>query len=431
MRLINASTLELVSWFGHDPPNYAILSHNWGREEVSLQDLEKPHLVASRLGYQKIQAFCRLCVEKGIEWAWVDTCCIDKTSSVELSEAINSMFKWYSRASICVAYLSDLEVSTINSTASLAHCVWFQRSWTLQELLAPRKVEFYNGSWHQIGNKTTLHPYITAVTGIDRRFLLSAQAIGLACAAQKMSWASKRKATREEDVAYCLLGLFQINMPLLYGEGGTRAFIRLQEEIIKISADHSIFAWFANAKCTWQTDTALQWCSSGLLAPSPAFFAESGRIRRNIGTTQEDVELLQLRSRQPFQMTNRGLQIELPILESTCTDYPCDKRRPSCILALLNCSIPGKKDVYMAIHLRKREFAMFVEGDMWQVSDSDFERVHLNKTEQVTYEKAITADLKQLFVRVGTPTWFEAVSMHSLDRRIQELEQNNDGSGQG
>jgi hypothetical protein len=166
---------------------------------------------------------------------------------------------------------------------------WFKRGWTLQELLAPPTMIFFDEGWVEIGTKVGLRTLISSITGIGNLFSFKN-----ACVAQKMSWASKRKTTRPEDMAYCLMGLFKVNMPLLYGEGG-KAFYRLQLEIIKESDDQSIFAW-----CEDEWPISLE---SGLLARSPAAFKDSGNIE-SVHRTRAS----------PYAMTNQGLQITLPLV---------------------------------------------------------------------------------------------------------------------
>jgi len=241
MRLLNTSTYELRE-FVRDVPHYAILSHTWGEEEVTYQDMvNKRGLdeISRKQGYPKLDGFCKEAARHGFRWVWMDTCCIDKSSSAELSEAINSMFRWYRDAFLCYVYLSDFlapQASKIRFSDSGARCRWFRRSWTLQELLAPENVVFYDQDWRDIGTKRSLADDIAIITGINRKLLSSEAEIDDYSVAQKMSWASQRDATRVEDMAYSLLGLFSINMPLLYGEG-SRSFARLQEEIIKTSTD--------------------------------------------------------------------------------------------------------------------------------------------------------------------------------------------------
>lgn len=169
-------------------------------------------------------------------------CCIDKRSSSELSEAINSMYKWYRNSAVCYAFLGDVDPPSrlrVNRD-QFKNSRWFTRGWTLQELLAPLDLRFYSHDWSLLGDREKLADLVTEVTGIERRFVLYGPTG--ASAAKKMSWAALRKTTRTEDIAYCLMGLFGINMPLLYGEA-EKAFIRLQQEVARATGDHSIFAW--------------------------------------------------------------------------------------------------------------------------------------------------------------------------------------------
>jgi hypothetical protein len=174
-----------------------------------------------------------------IDYAWIDTCCIDKTCSAELNEAINSMFKWYEQALMCYAFLSDLAPGAELEEA-LADCRWFTRGWCLQELLAPNEVIFFDRQWTAVGTRFKLKDLISKITRIDEHVLIDSQRMYELPIARRMSWAARRHTTRVEDQAYCLLGLFEVNMPMLYGEGD-RAFLRLQEEVIKRSSDLSIF----------------------------------------------------------------------------------------------------------------------------------------------------------------------------------------------
>ena len=263
MRLLNTSTFELREFFDEHIPGYAILSHTWGREEVTLQDLAKAD-AKEKAGYAKITGCCKLAASDGLEWVWIDTCCIDKTSSAELSEAINSMYLWYQNAEVCYAYLSDLPHDDKSVARNFSQSRWFTRGWTLQELVAPHSVVFYDRDWTEIGTKWSLKERITRATGIRAEDMVNPRR---ACIAAKMSWAANRKTSRIEDTVYCLLGLFELNIPLLYGEG-ERAFMRLQHEILQvIDDDETIFAWIGNG---------LE--SSGMLARSPNAFASSGGI---------------------------------------------------------------------------------------------------------------------------------------------------------
>ncbi|KAF2648911.1 HET-domain-containing protein [Lophiostoma macrostomum CBS 122681] len=243
MHLLNVQTLKLEPHIGARVPKYAILSHTWGKEEVTFADIQNPTSPAttSLAGFDKIRKTCERAITDGYEYAWVDTCCIDKSSSAELSEAINSMFEWYCDASVCYAYLGD--VSETSFEEDFPRSRWFTRGWTLQELIGPRNVRFFDQQWRQLGTKRDHVDKIADVTGIDRLALTSSSSfLHLHCVAKRMSWASNRETTRTEDMAYCLLGIFGVNMPLLYGEG-RRAFYRLQEEILKNHSDDSILAW--------------------------------------------------------------------------------------------------------------------------------------------------------------------------------------------
>ncbi len=295
MRLLHASRGEIKSFIVDDEiPPFAILSHSWGEEEISFQDWrDTPTAELSlRKGYLKIRYCCEQALRDGLEWVWVDTCCIDKTSSAELSESINSMFRWYSNSKICYAYLSDVSRNDSQSMfdSEFSKSRWFTRGWTLQELIAPAVVIFYSKDWDLLGSKSGLWGLIHSTTLIEPKFLDGAN-LHLASVAKIMSWAAHRKTSRIEDVAYSLLGLFDINMPLIYGEG-RKAFRRLQEEIIKTrSEDHSIFAWgtIVPRPSTEVTDPgqlsgtkAIPWTESkgllGLLAESPKDFASSGKF---------------------------------------------------------------------------------------------------------------------------------------------------------
>jgi hypothetical protein len=247
-RLINTTTLKLELFTGQNIPKYAILSHTWGDEEILCGEMmsingQSSHVATRKSGYLKIRGMCEKARSRGFEYAWVDTCCIDKSSSAELSEAINSMFQWYRRADVCLVYLSDLSPNA-DIDDCMPRCRWFTRGWCLQELIAPRIVSFYNNFWQHIGDKSTprLKALISRITKIDQTVLSDVTILPTLSVAQRMSWASQRVTSRPEDIAYCLLGIFEINMPMLYGEG-EKAFHRLQEEIIKRSNDLSIFAW--------------------------------------------------------------------------------------------------------------------------------------------------------------------------------------------
>ncbi|KAG4429842.1 hypothetical protein IFR05_014674 [Cadophora sp. M221] len=240
LQLNNDSDISLIEFFEDDIPEYAILSHRWESGEVTFKDLIDG-TGEGKAGYGKIQ----FCGEQArcdkLEYFWVDTCCIDKSSSAELSEAINSMFRWYQKAVRCYVYLSDVSTGDRKASDTFAECTWefafraskwFTRGWTLQELLAPRLVEFYSREGKSLGNKTILEQQIHEITGVPatalRQYSFSQFDID-----ERFSWAKSRQTTRGEDKAYSLLGIFDVQMPLLYGEGEVKAFQRLREAIDK------------------------------------------------------------------------------------------------------------------------------------------------------------------------------------------------------
>jgi hypothetical protein len=273
MYLIDTSTLKLV-WFSEKIPPYAILSHTWGLEEVTFVDFRDVSDIKAKAGFYKIKQTCEQAHEDGLSYAWVDTCCINKESSAELSEALNCMFKWYRDAAICYAYIEDLSEKIelpVTNPSLVEGCKWFSRGWTLQELLAPRDIIFFGARWAKIGRKVELKGILEQVTGIPGTVLDQSKFLDQVSVADRMNWAANRQTCREEDVAYCLMGIFDVNMPMMYGEG-RKAFIRLQEEIIKQTQDDSIFAWRASQQ------SASEAPYRGLLASSPKEFASEDSI---------------------------------------------------------------------------------------------------------------------------------------------------------
>ena len=283
MRLINVESSKIETFsFGSIPP-YAILSHTWGVEEVSFEEYTNEAYQNEQIqlytGYWKIDALCSQAHADGLEYAWIDTCCIDKSSSLELSEAINSMYRWYQRAHICYAYLADtsaaspgLEGGVADQEAELAKARWFTRGWTLQELIAPRQVQFYDKDWRYLGNRTSLQGALARITGIDESILAGTASVQSVSVATRMTWAAGRNTTRVEDLAYSLLGLFDLNMPLLYGEG-VGAFDRLQEEVLRNSDNDSLLTWqptyASDATRTHETDNYLRSKRTYMFAESP------------------------------------------------------------------------------------------------------------------------------------------------------------------
>ncbi|KAM7187586.1 vegetative incompatibility protein HET-E-1 [Rhypophila sp. PSN 637] len=276
MRLLlapdNTHPIQTEEFIGDGIPKYAILSHTWGTEEVSLQEFSSPSAsTGSKSGLDKIRTTSSKAKERdGLEYTWVDTCCIDKTSSAELTEAINSMYAWYAGAEVCYAYLSDLDPGADLETA-LPQCKWFTRGWTLQELVAPRHVIFFDRDWNEIGNKNELSNLLYCITNIPVELLQSTTRLEHYSVARRMSWAARRKTTRIEDLAYCLLGIFEVNLALIYGEG-KRAFKRLQEAIVLSAADRSVFMWTENR------GNAPTQLLVPIFAEEPCQFADCGNI---------------------------------------------------------------------------------------------------------------------------------------------------------
>ena len=242
MRLLerhNDGEFSLVEHFGDAKPPYAILSHTWGAEEVTFKDIIDG-TGKSKVGYEKI-LFCGECARNdSLQYFWVDTCCIDKANSTELQEAINSMFSWYREATKCYVYLSDVSAIRFDGDDQLSRKTWelefsasrwFTRGWTLQELIAPRTLEFFSKERCPLGDKNTLELAIHGITAIPVEALRRVRPLHEFSVDERMSWAKERKTTRQEDAAYCLLGIFDIHMPLIYGEGRKKALIRLRKEI--------------------------------------------------------------------------------------------------------------------------------------------------------------------------------------------------------
>ncbi|OTA93523.1 hypothetical protein M434DRAFT_385680 [Hypoxylon sp. CO27-5] len=310
MRLLNSKTLELVGFEGDACVKYAILSHTWADEEVSFQDIQKlspeyegsgSSSIQTKKGYAKIQYCARQAQVDGLEYIWVDTCCIDKSSNAELQEAINSMYRWYNKSEICYAYLSDVEPgeSPFKEGSTFRKCRWFTRGWTLQELLAPRTLLFFDREWNKMGSKRELAVLIKDITGIES-FYLFGSSPKEASVAKRMSWASSRSTTRVEDTAYCLLGIFDLYMPMLYGEGET-AFKRLQEKIMKESDDPSILAWGYPGPS--QFGLRGHFSHDGLLARNPSSFGLCADFKTFMLSPITNL----------FAMTQRGMDITLPI----------------------------------------------------------------------------------------------------------------------
>lgn len=262
MRLLNVDTLKIQEFFSGSIPVYAILSHTWAADELSFSDVVNG-LGTAKKGYEKLLYCSQQDKKDGVQYVWMYTCCIDKASSSELSEAINSMFRWYQNAYKCYAYLED-----VSSPYSLLKqgwvsieknqdkkderpgdldqdwkeefrgARWWTRGWTLQELLAPKSVLFFSKEWVQLGDKESLQDEIQNITGIDRK-ALQGHPLSNYSAKEVLSWAKQRQCTRVEDKAYCLLGIFDVSIPLIYGERD-RALRRLVKAVAEITDSYKL-----------------------------------------------------------------------------------------------------------------------------------------------------------------------------------------------
>lgn len=323
--------LEVIQKWGQDIPPYAILSHTWSlnpEDEVSFADIQNGTSATKPAEKtRKVRKAIERAKFDGYGFLWIDTCCIDKTSSVELSEAINSMYRYYENAQKCYAFLAD--VSTADFAESFAGSRWWRRGWTLQELLAPTIVEFFSSDWETLGTKTTLRNTISQITGIESEYLAGNLPVQHASIAKRMSWASARQTTREEDLAYCLIGVFEVNMAMLYGEGGQRAFVRLQEEIMRSNEDQSLFAWIKEPG-----DEEGPGGYHGLLADSPKDFKHTGNT----------ISYSELTGHNPSTMTARGLHMTLPLTQ----------KNDLTSIAVLQCPVPGRGyNDWLAIYLKR------------------------------------------------------------------------------
>ncbi|KIK23108.1 hypothetical protein PISMIDRAFT_101099, partial [Pisolithus microcarpus 441] len=267
---------EIFEEPGNCPASYVILSHCWERGEVELVEMrqltsmDEPNRnqVRQRAGYNKIIKSCEQAMKDGCTRIWIDTCCIDRQNQFEFEGAINSMYQWYHKSQKCYAYLSDVEDSfparqdfhKYDKTNGWP--AWFSRGWTLQELIAPKQVEFFNKDWVYIGDKESLAKTLEIITRIPVEVLKKGRIPRHFCAAQIMSWAADRKTTWVEDRAYSLIGLFDVYLPKLYGVG-KNAFQELQVKIIEKYKDQSIFAW--NPKGQFGK-------LGGVLADDPSYF---------------------------------------------------------------------------------------------------------------------------------------------------------------
>ncbi|POS68631.1 HET domain-containing protein [Diaporthe helianthi] len=368
---------------GEQPPPYATLSHVWGEGELTfqdckgLEDITTTYRVTSKKGYAKVAAACERALQDGLAHVWIDTCCIDKSSSAELSEAINSMFRWYEMSQICYALLDDLHDHF--NLRCLRKSKWFTRGWTLQELIAPAEVVFLTAEWQEIGTKSSLANQISRATRIRECILVDGLYAHDTSVAEKISWAAGRRTTREEDHAYSLLGLFDVHMPPIYGEGGPNAFRRLQEQIMRVSTDHTIFTW-------WGQGSSI---TSGILALSPDQFIRSTLHPVEFDFYRQAFNLSQ--AKPESTVTNYGLKMQIPILEIG-PDYP------GYYYAFLAARYLGaaSQDEWATIYLYRQQ-----GGGMRQFTRTSFKGMWLE------HRKIGLEDFHKetIFIRIKVDTW--------------------------
>ncbi|KAI6110692.1 hypothetical protein EDD16DRAFT_1231821 [Pisolithus croceorrhizus] len=276
MYLLNINTQQLEDI--HERRPYAILSHAWRVGETHHFHEIGTENVRIQPGYEKVEMCCELARQDGLDYVWIDTCCADANSSAAHTERTISAYTWYQQAQVCYTYLDDVDGSEDprEGYSTFRRSRWFKRAWTLQELLAPKHVFFFAKDWTMIGTKAGLSNVISGMTGIHKDALEHPERVPSFSIATRMSWAKERTTSKEEDRVYALMGLFGVNLPILYGEGETRTFLKLQNEIIKTTDDQSIFAWCPAAGTSAEAESH----ASGLLAYTFKCFADCGDVQR-------------------------------------------------------------------------------------------------------------------------------------------------------
>ncbi|CAJ2504393.1 Uu.00g117870.m01.CDS01 [Anthostomella pinea] len=308
MRLLHAKTLTLHEFSGGDEiPQYAVLSHTWGApsDEVTRKDLSSwTSWCKRKAGWAKVKGCCRQALTDEIEYVWIDTCCIDRSDPADVAAAVESMWKYYTDARVCYVHLADVQHGTGTSPESpnsdFRRSRWFTRGWTLPELLAPLYVRFYDAAWKYIGAKAELSQTVEDVTGISARILRDPGEVGRQSVACRMAWVARRETARREDLAYCLLGLFSVSMPIEYGEGRAKAFVRLQHQILASTRDPSIFAWGLQLPLS----DGRRERKVGILAETPSAFEHCAQVAPLDRGDDEPA----------FETTGTGLRVLLPVL---------------------------------------------------------------------------------------------------------------------
>ncbi|KAK5729161.1 hypothetical protein LTR15_002303 [Elasticomyces elasticus] len=346
MRLLNTTTFKL-EYYEDDNlvPEYAIFSHKWypSGEELIILDFQTAENAPHKKGFAKLQALCTIAAAKGHRFV--------------------CMFRWYQNAVECIAFLGDVGG---HDGRSLEHSIWiwFKRGWTLQELIAPQNITFYDYRWNCLGTKKDLLKPLSKITRIPRDVLSHDRHFSGCSIAQRMSWASDRETREVEDEAYSLMGLSDISLKLIYGEG-EKAFIKLQREIIASSADQSIFSW--------KLDSRKHRAGSSLLAPSPHAFAECGNI---VPTSVQ----------KPYSLTNIGLSIQWNTWPHSMETY----------LAFLDCTEIGCPGSGIAILIAK----LPTENQYVRVTDR--ENLSVFHSEAPSANEQRFRKIRQIFMRETT-----------------------------
>jgi hypothetical protein len=252
------------------------------------------------------------------------------------------MYRYYYNSGDCLVYFEDVPaqcegvIDQDDQVLAIAASRWFTRGWTLQELIAPKIRHFFANDWSLIEISPAINSIVSSVTGIDVHVLRDRDTVSNFCIAKRMAWASRRKTTRSEDLAYSLIGIFNVGMPILYGEGSIKDFRRLQTEIRQTSFDQTIFAWMDNRQ------------SSGLLATSPADF----RYDPPLALWDPSAGL------SPFVMTNVGLSIRLMLLQRRGSTSEGDNQDTT--LAALQCDVKiGSEWKVLVLYLKRIEDGYF------------------------------------------------------------------------
>ncbi|KAH7379370.1 kinesin light chain [Phaeosphaeria sp. MPI-PUGE-AT-0046c] len=255
MRLLHFDAkdkLVLTDFRGKPIPPYAILSHRWSDSEALFQDISNGKYKEKEEGSKKLRFCAEQAARDGLQYFWIDTCCIDRWDNNERSKAINSMFKWYQNAARCYVFLSDVSLPAVTEMAACSEwealfrqSAWFTRGWTLQELIAPVSVEFFSRERQRIGDKASLDQLLHDITGIPLAALSNCP-LNQFSISERMRWVENRRTTEDEDIVYCLLGILSVSMPTTYGEGKESALGRLQDEIEGAGSAPSIIPFSRN-----------------------------------------------------------------------------------------------------------------------------------------------------------------------------------------